>query len=387
LDTKKLPPQLIKALEEDRLVFFFGAGVSQVAGLPSTAALASILADELEADFRRDPVLSTKLSELAANRSSLQRVAQMHAGYYDAGRPYSIVADSIASAEAVAKTDFMHPIKNLLAIREILTTNYDCLIEKVVGESNCQVIYRASDLRQGPNPKLKLFKLHGTRTDVKSMVLTTNDYSTYDKEHLALAEASRTLLREKLLVVVGFSMEDDNFGRIYNDAVEDDGVRTFFVSPEASLMQELHWAQKGFQHIAFDAKEFFRQLGKEFEALHYKEQTASFTAPETPPVPTGPLTNPFVLFDTEALIEDQPRFLFQTFVKPVDFPVLLEHQHTIIEGQRLWEVNNSLAPQPQGTRFRLLRLTNVGILRKDGSRTVYRVSKEAERGRRLGRVG
>jgi hypothetical protein len=330
-----LPPQLVRALGEDRLIIFLGAGVSKAANLPSAESLAEMLAAELRADFEKDPQFSPKLPELERASGRLQEVAQLHYAYYKSRRTHQLVADRMAEAEERAKLGFLRPIKNLQNIREVFTTNYDCLPEKILGAANFQLIYRARDLRQALTPKLKLYKLHGTRTDTESMVLTLDDYSNYERNHQELIDALKTLLRQKSVVVVGYSMQDENFAKIYSEAVGDaDDVRNFFVSPDASLMQQLRWPQKGFQHVPLSAEDFFPQLEADYNDQYYQEGTPSFPAPEKSPTPGEPLTNPFVLFDTEALIEDQPRFLFQTFVKPVDFPVILEHQHTIIEGHR-----------------------------------------------------
>lgn len=332
-----LPPQLIKAVIEDRCVLFFGAGVSCDMGLPSGKELAHLLADELKLDLERDSSLAEKVAELEPLRDDLRMVSQLYNDFYKGRRAYDSIAELLATRERDAQQSgclkLLEPLRNLPTIKEVLTTNYDTLVETVLDPSDCQVIYRARDLRQSNTPKLNLIKLHGTRTDTESMVLTKQDYHKYFEKHEALIDLAKTLLRKKVLIVVGYSLEDDNFGQIYEEAISDTGdVLNFFVSPSESLYQQLHWVQRGFQFVPLTAEQFFSALNEEFANQLYKEETASF--PERKQVIIEPLYNPFVLYDTEALVEQRPEFLFGTFVSPVGFPTILEHQHTFIEGHR-----------------------------------------------------
>lgn len=328
-----LPPQLLKAVEEDRCVFFFGAGVSQNAGLPSARNLADLLENELREDIKKDSKLAGKLDDLDRSSGKLADIAQLYDDYYKGRRAYKTVAAEISTHERSARSGLFQPLMSLPTIHEIFTTNYDCLVESTFPPTDCQVVFRATDLRQSRPHKLRIVKLHGTRSDIDSMVLTKGDYQTYFEKHAAIVELTRTLLRQKTFVIVGYSLEDDNFGTIYKQADMGEEVLNFFVSPDTSLFQELHWKSK-LEHIPSTAEQFFHSLSQAYGLRHYTEDTAYFPDPGVTPEPVEPLNNPFVLYDTEALIEEKPQFLFETFVRPVEFPLILEHQHTIIEGHR-----------------------------------------------------
>jgi hypothetical protein len=330
----RLPPQLIRSLEESRCLLFFGSGMSMAAGLPSAKELAKLLTKELRADFERDPNYRGRLRELDSCEDNLRRIAQFSTDYYQSKRAYERVAEELAVRERSARLDVLRPIQGLPTVQEILTTNYDLLVEHTLEPEDYQVIYRESDIRQARGPKLRLVKLHGTRTDLESMVLIDNDYHSYQEKHHALIELARTLLRQKTLVVIGYSLEDDNFAQILKSISQSGDVLNFFVSPDASLYQQLHWTKQGFDHVPLAGEEFLKLLADTYAGLHYEEETASFPEPSKLPRPVEPLNNPFVLYDTEALIEEKPEFLSETFVKPVEFPLILEHRHTIIEGHR-----------------------------------------------------
>src|SRR5437016_14453634 len=127
IEAMRLPPQLLKAMDEDRCIFFFGAGVSQAAGLPSAYDLAKILEDELRTDISTDDKLLNKLSDIEKSAGRLDEMAQLYNDYYKGRRAYATVASRIAQCETTARTDFLRSLMDLPTIRDILTTNYDCL--------------------------------------------------------------------------------------------------------------------------------------------------------------------------------------------------------------------------------------------------------------------
>ncbi len=330
----KLPPQLLKALWESRCILFLGSGVSFNAGLPTATDLSHLLADELLKDLQNDSNLKEKTLDLEKNRDDLAKVSQFYTDYHQSRRAYQKVADALKISERNARVDILRPLRDLPTIREILTTNYDTLVESVLDPTDYNLIFDSTGLRQLSSARINLIKLHGTITDIKSMILTRGDYDKYSETHEALIDETKALLRKKVVIIVGYSMEDSNFASIYKKAIGNEDVENFFVTPDPSLNQSLHWTKQGFRHIAMTAEEFLNTLAQEYGSIHYTEPKASFPQQSKTPAVIDPLYNPFVLFDTEALMEQKPEFLFETFVTPVQFSTILEHQHTFIEGHR-----------------------------------------------------
>src|ERR1043165_2152448 len=191
-----LPPQLLKALEQNRCVLFLGAGVSANAGLPSGKELSHLLADELCEDFSRDQNRTGGIPELQDRRDNLPWVAQLHNDYYSGRGAQHKIAELLSDRERSAHIEILRPLRELVPIREIITTNYDTLVETVLGPTDYQIIYRASDIRLTDSPKVDLIKLHGTRTDIDSMILTKDDYDKFQQKHQALIELVKTILRK-----------------------------------------------------------------------------------------------------------------------------------------------------------------------------------------------
>lgn len=94
---------------------------------------------------------------------------------------------------------------------DVLTTNYDTLLERAAVQSGRRYapVYEPGDLPLRPAPRV--VKLHGSLPSHKPLVLTEEDYRTYPARRAAFVALARTLLMERALVLVGFSGDDPNF--------------------------------------------------------------------------------------------------------------------------------------------------------------------------------
>ena len=102
-----------------------------------------------------------------------------------------------------------------LPCSEIITTNYDQLIEKAA-ESH----YNANKVSILPHkPKLHasrwLLKMHGCVTRPSDIVLTREHYIRYAERYAALGGVVQGTLLTKHLLYLGFSLADTNFHRIF----------------------------------------------------------------------------------------------------------------------------------------------------------------------------
>jgi len=199
---------------EQKPVFFVGAGVSMDAGLPGWRDLLVTLAKSKLTD-------ATDLEDLAALASAdALAAAEVVARLIAVGGsdPEKQLADRVKEALAPDDTATMpglgHRLIAALPAEGYVTTNFDPLLENAFGKGKASVLPR-------DEPKLGkrwVLKLHGTVGE-DGLVLTRRSYLRYDarsRSLLSLVEAS-ILLRH--LVVVGFSLTDQNFFRAI------DGVR------------------------------------------------------------------------------------------------------------------------------------------------------------------
>jgi hypothetical protein len=65
-----------------------------------------------------------------------------------------------------------------------------------------------------------LLKLHGTVRDPDSIVLTREDYLSYNRRRAALSSLAKTMLITRHLLFVGFGFKDDHFHEIMHEVRE-----------------------------------------------------------------------------------------------------------------------------------------------------------------------
>ncbi len=100
----------------------------------------------------------------------------------------------------------------------IITTNYDSLIESIFPDFEPvigQQILRANTFSIG-----ELFKIHGSVTDSKSLVLTDSDYEEFSKKKKYLSAKLLAFFAEHPLLFIGYSASDPNIHEILSDIDE-----------------------------------------------------------------------------------------------------------------------------------------------------------------------
>lgn len=189
------------------LVVFLGGGVSAGAGLPLWGDLVA----QLEA--------AAGLSE--AEREELGAMALL-----DRGRILEQRLGGGGALNALIARWFDRDLCSLthaqlatLPVNEAATMNYDRLFEAAaegVGRPVAVLPYEPAGSRGGR----WLLKLHGTVDadgTARDIVLTRDDYLSYEQRRAALAGIVQALLITRHMLFVGFSLTDDNFHRIVHD--------------------------------------------------------------------------------------------------------------------------------------------------------------------------
>lgn len=95
---------------------------------------------------------------------------------------------------------------------DVLTTNYDTLLERAAAEVIApayDLVKSATDLVHARQPRI--VKLHGSIGDDSPLVLTEEDYRIYPSRNAAMVNLARQVFIENELCLLGFSGDDPNF--------------------------------------------------------------------------------------------------------------------------------------------------------------------------------
>ena len=255
---------------------FLGAGISQGAGYASS--------DEIARRLYREASPDMELEE--AEYISLPEAAQM----YEKSRGYTRreLVDHIKrylkpSPETRIDTeafDLIAHIPQLNAI--IITTNWDNLMEEAIKkatEVDPMVVINDFDVGKAAGARHTIYKIHGSLERPETVVVTQADYRRLYSElrspQSLLFSILRTLLAQKTIVYIGYSLTDPDFEVLLNNiqqALTDDvgnyvGKVSYAVMepPKATSSRELgrrqyEWERKHVKIIWRAAGDFCRYV-------------------------------------------------------------------------------------------------------------------------------
>jgi hypothetical protein len=187
-----------------QLVLFVGAGVSMGAGLPGWQGLLDSLASEARDDKRGE--LDVSRLQLLDVRDQAQVISRRLG--LDAFRL------RLKAKVSVANHALAHGLLASLDPHEVVTTNYDTLMERAFGEGRTPAVLPYSPV--GPGGRWVL-KLHGTIEEEASMVLTRTDYLGLVERTQALFGVVQAMLMNREMLFIGYSLSDDSFHRVVHE--------------------------------------------------------------------------------------------------------------------------------------------------------------------------
>ena len=214
MDTsKKIPPSLISKLEQVKLYMakrrvtaFIGAGFSLNAEMPSHVKMKTwvqlredflnkLYGDDEEAkkEDHNDVVHLASLVDAEFKRNELDEILET------------------ALPDKLIRPGKLHRMLVRLKWRDILTTNYDTLIERAAEEEvqEYKLVTNKETLLYQPSPRI--IKLHGSFPNIRPYIMTKEDYRKYPMEHPEMVNTARQCFLESLMCLIGFSGDDPNF--------------------------------------------------------------------------------------------------------------------------------------------------------------------------------
>jgi hypothetical protein len=281
-------PELERALVARECVLFVGAGLSSGAGLPDWAGLVRRLAE----DLGLNPDAHIDYLDLA----------QWHREKLGPERLARVVREAYSAASLPT---LGHYLLTALPVRQVITTNYDDLLERALA---AQKRYPIKVVEQGDvagtgRGGVYVVKLHGDAARPEEVVLTRDDYEEFFHRRPAMALLLEGLLLNQTFFFVGYSLRDPNFRQIYHriarmlrEAKRPAFATTFEAAGDGGAYLKRQWRNKQLQLIAVPGEDVAEQ-GQQF--LRFLDALADrvtmgrprlFLAPELEaPAGLGPL--------------------------------------------------------------------------------------------------
>jgi SIR2-like domain len=185
------------------------------------------------------------------------------------------------------------PLLDLLArmpgLKLIITTNYDHLMERALdnhGREYKVVVQPKKGFELDEHTRLSeelldwdglvLYKLHGSFSDRKAIIVTEEDYIEFltvagSKERGVPGEI-QGMLKDSVLLFLGYGLQDWDFRTIYKALIEKLGRhktrRSFAIQFEPSPFWFRFWLAKGVEIFDSDLYAFVAQLEREYARLN-----------------------------------------------------------------------------------------------------------------------
>ena len=244
-----IPKNLVEQLCKGNCVLFVGAGISMgEGGLPGGGQLAEELAQRC--DYPGDDL-------------SLDRVAQYYVNTIDKASLLQYVCQRIR--EARREPMETHELIAALPFKIIVSTNYDCLIERAleVAGTPFNVIVTDRQVGSWDEDRVNLLKIHGCVSQWESIVITKDDYWEFFEHRPNIANILSAEAARRSLLFVGHGLGDDDFNRIYLQVTRNLAEfrhKSYAVQLDPDPVNVAFWKAKRLEIIDADATKFLTAL-------------------------------------------------------------------------------------------------------------------------------
>lgn len=218
----ELPEDLIRAAHMRDVVIFAGAGISTEVPTVFPVTIMARAAERLERnDLETFPATMQAFQEQFGRSEMVQMIK----------RKFDYV-DSFRSLRWNAR-QFHRELATMPYIEDIVTTNWDTYFEE---ECDATPFISGEDVALWKTAGRKVLKLHGSITNLGSIVATEDDYAQCLERMNSnvLGGLLRNMLATTTVVFIGYSLQDWNFRWIYDallSDMKDFAPRAYFVSP------------------------------------------------------------------------------------------------------------------------------------------------------------
>ena len=212
--------EILKAQNNNRLVVFVGAGVSNNSGVPTWGELVKSIAKKINYNEKclqcKKKTCKCPMDEcedrFSFNQIEYLRIPEYYFCKVGEDKYYCTIKE-ILNCDC-ASNDIDEIILEILP-NHIITTNFDQLIENAssINTNVYRTIYQDRDLLENANNRY-IIKMHGDISCPSSMVLKERDYIDYEQNHPLISTFIKSLLINHTFLFVGYSLNDSNLNMI-----------------------------------------------------------------------------------------------------------------------------------------------------------------------------
>ena len=246
---------LFQAISKGEVVLWVGAGLSLYAGLPSGVQLREILYEGLTPLEKEEVGKESDLSHLADEICVLK-----------GNRNYIVQTLKRIFAGNFLSTETHKVISQIPHFRNIITTNYDSLFERVYDSNKLNIIFSDDHTPYIDDKKVNLFKIHGDLSAPNSIIITESDYNNFfskDTEQNTIWSVIKGIIATKSILFIGYGLEDTNIQVIFNkirNKIGENGKECYFVAPNISTTKSIKLNRANIHPISLTGEKLFEEL-------------------------------------------------------------------------------------------------------------------------------
>jgi len=221
-----LPKELVKAVNENNLILFIGAGCSIPLKFPSWKALIVEILNNLNEIHGDTEIINFKRLSLnvEAGTTSLFDALNIIENNTKTKEQYKIESKQLINNIFNEKMNLISESKihSLLweVSNKIITTNYDNVLDVFI-PSNKNIIVFGNDnkfqsLKSQENDSNFLYKIHGNYQNPETLILFNSDYESIYNHDNHNWDTLASLFKDKTFLFIGFSLSDPFVNKLFD---------------------------------------------------------------------------------------------------------------------------------------------------------------------------
>lgn len=275
--TVRLPPELLRGLNQGRGVLFLGPGIPRQAGLRLRETLREAMANLLRLHIG---LHEAEGLEAFLERASAAEIAQALQDQVGREQFLELLQPLLVHHE-MPPPPLLYALRGLNC-RRIITTNTDRLIERAFENPledtlDLTVVVPGAgdaDPLAELNGRPTLLKLFGDLSRPEQLVLTSDDLESFWRQRPALAGRLKTLLEVGPALFVGYSLQDPEFRRLYTQVgalLARAHKRAYAIMDQVSRYELQWWQQRALTILSVNGqegseamvREIYRQMSRQ----------------------------------------------------------------------------------------------------------------------------